>query len=139
MDESRLFSGQRGRLPRRKTIALADMILKGEKQKLPIDIVFSDDSRLRKLNYRFRGKRPPTDVLAFPTDPDLGILGEIYISIDAARRQAKEYKVTINEEILRLVCHGTLHLCGYNHHRPTDAARMRKLEDRYLSGLAKNA
>jgi len=138
MDESRLFSGQRGRLPRRKAIALADMILKGEKRKLPVNIVFSDDRHLRKLNYRFRGKRHPTDVLAFPTDPDLYILGEIYISIDAARRQAREYKVTIGEEILRLVCHGTLHLCGYNHHRSTDTARMRKRENHYLSGFAKN-
>lgn len=138
MDESQLFSGWRGRLPRRESLALADSILKGEKRKRPVNIIFSDDACLADLNLQFRGLKQPTDVLSFPSDPELGILGEIYISIDTARRQAAEYRATLREEILRLVCHGTLHLCGYDHHDPAQAKTMKAREKYYLDRLMKN-
>ncbi len=135
MDEggSSYFSDQKGRLPRRDAIALADYILKREKQQFPVNIIIADDPTLRKLNKAYRGLARPTDVLSFPADSDLGILGEIYISVDTARRQAADYGATLREEILRLVCHGILHLCGYDHHRPTDEKAMKAREDKYLS------
>ena len=139
MDESNLYSDQKGRLPARESIALADLVLRGEGRKLPVNIIFSDDSRLQDLNFRFRGIQRPTDVLSFPADADLGILGDIYLSIDAARRQAGEYHLTLREEILRLVCHGTLHLCGYDHSRKGNAEEMRKLEEKYLGRYFKDA
>ncbi|MFH1701016.1 MAG: rRNA maturation RNase YbeY [Candidatus Zixiibacteriota bacterium] len=141
MDESRLFSRQRGRLPRKKSIALADYILRKEKAKLSINIIFCDDADVTELNSRFRHQHRSTDVLSFNSDPDLEILGEVYISIETARRQANEYQATLTDEILRLVCHGVLHLCGYEHSAKTEREIMRKLEDRYLSDFpgAKNA
>ncbi len=138
MGESSLFSNQRGRLPRREATALADLVLRGEKQKLSVNIVFSDDSALKDLNFRFRRRKRPTDVLSFAGDPELDILGEIYISIDTARRQAREYGVTLRAEILRLVCHGTLHLCGYDHHEQCDGNKMRTREEKYLGRFLKN-
>lgn len=138
MEESSLFSNQRGRLPRKRATALADLILRGEKKKLPVNIIFSDDAAVEELNHLFRGRKKPTDVLSFAGDPELGILGEIYISIDTARRQAREYGVTLEEEILRLVCHGTLHLCGYDHHEEHDRKRMKAREEKYLGRLKKN-
>ncbi len=127
-----VFSDQRGRLPKREAVALADRILNGEKRRLPVTIIFADDAVLETLNRKYRGKKRPTDVLSFPADPDLEVLGDVYISVETARRQAKEYRATLREEVLRLVCHGTLHLCGYDHHRRTDAARMKAREERYL-------
>jgi probable rRNA maturation factor len=139
MDDCHLFSDRRGRLPRREAVALAGLILKGEKKKLPVNIIFSGDDALEELNLQYRRLGRPTDVLSFPADPELGILGEIYISIDTARRQAREYRGTLREEILRLVCHGTLHLCDYDHHRKAEAALMKKKEDHYLDRFLKNA
>jgi len=139
MEESNLFSDQRGRLPRREAIALADLILRSERKRFPVNIIFSGDAMLADLNSRFRRRRGPTDVLSFPTDPHFKILGEIYISIDAARRQAGEYGVTLREEILRLVGHGVLHLCGYDHHKKVDSDMMRKKERAYLGRYLRNA
>lgn len=130
---SRYFSNQKGRLPRQEAVALADYILRREKRKLPVNIIITDDATLRSLNKTYRGLTRPTDVLSFPADSDLGILGEIYISVNTARRQAAEYGATLREEILRLVCHGVLHLCGYDHHRSADEKAMKAREEKYLS------
>ena len=138
MDESQTFSDQRGRLPHKESARLADIILKKEKKKSPVNIILTDDRYLRDLNYRFRGKDRPTDVLAFPLDADEGLLGEIYISIETARRQAAEYRVTLREEVLRLVVHGTLHLCGYDHHENGETNVIRKREEKYLNEYLKN-
>lgn len=132
MNASRVFSNQRGRLPKRDAGRLADLILAGERRRLPVNIVFTDDVQITQLNTAYRHLKRPTDVLSFPADADEGILGEIYISIDTARRQAADYGATMREEILRLVCHGALHLCGYDHHRRPDIARMKAREDTYL-------
>lgn len=132
-DGSRYFSDQKGRLPKREAVALADYILKREKQKLPVNIIITDDAALRTLNKTYRSLSRSTDVLSFPADSDLGILGEVYISADTARRQAREYGATLREEILRLVSHGVLHLCGYDHKKASDERLMKAREDTYLS------
>jgi len=134
-----LFSNQKGRLPYRQAKAIAAIIIKNERKKYPVNIIFSDDKLLKKLNSRFRRKKRTTDVLSFPADPETGLLGEIYISIDTARRQATTYDTTLGNEVLRLVCHGLLHLCGYDHHRKNDTIVMRAKEDHYLKGFLKNA
>ena len=134
-DGSRYFSDQRGRLPRRESVELADHILRREKQTRPVNIIVVDDAAIRTLNKQYRNRSRPTDVLAFPADPELGILGEVYISVDTARRQAAEYSHRLREEMLRLVAHGVLHLCGYDHEHPTDAAVMKEREDAYLDGI----
>lgn len=135
MDESHTFSDQRGRLPRKEAARLAGIILKKEKKKLPVNIIFTDDKNLRVLNLRFRGKNRPTDVLAFPADPDEDLLGEVYISIDTARRQSYEDRITLKKELLCLVTHGVLHLCGYDHQNDKDAELMRRQENRYISKI----
>lgn len=90
-------------------------------------VVVTGDEQIRKLNKRFRSKNKPTDVLAFPMgdgsrqgEP----FGDVVISYETARRQAREYGAGLAEEITRLLVHGTLHLCGYDHHEPREAARM---------------
>jgi probable rRNA maturation factor len=139
MDEGNLFSNQRGRLPRREAIALTRHILRIEKQKLPVNIIFTDDHTLENLNSRFRKKHRPTDVLSFPADPELGIIGEIYISIDTARQQARDYNAPLREEVLRLVCHGVLHLCGYDHDSEKNTVRMQNKEKQYLDRFMRHA
>ncbi len=132
MEESHLFIEFPGRYPENELIRLADRILRDENQFLPVNIILSSDARLHELNRQFRGKDSPTDVLSFPIDPDLEILGEIYISVETATRQAPEFNNDLENELCRLVCHGALHLCGYDHHNSADEKLMQEKEHYYL-------
>ncbi len=121
------------RVPRQRLQSLARAIGRGEKLR-PGDrasLIFGSDNLLRQLNARWRDNDRPTDVLSFPFDDD-GFLGEIYISVETAARQAVTYEATLSQEYLRLACHGCLHLLGYDHVVDSDAQRMRVAEQRYL-------
>lgn len=103
-----------------------------------IGIVFTDDTEIKRLNQRYRGKNKTTDVLSFSlpegtTDKTVShFLGDIVISLPTTKRQAKEYNYTIAEEVLRLLIHGTLHLCGYEHEGVSSlkARKMLKVQEK---------
>jgi probable rRNA maturation factor len=77
-----------------------------------LSIALVDDPYIQRLNERYRGHDRPTDVLAFPGDVEEGHLGDVVVSVDAARRQAEERKRPGLEELAELVAHGVLHLLG---------------------------
>ncbi len=83
------------------------------------NISFVGDAQMKKLNKKYKGKDYPTDVLSFEinekTPEGKNYIGDIVVNIDQAKRQAKEYKNTTEEEISELVAHGMLHLQGINH------------------------
>lgn len=129
------------RVPSSKIAPLFEMIVEGEAKKRwdgQVNLVFTDDRRMRKLNHDFRSKDRSTDVLSFniddPNDAE-AVFGEIYISVPFARRQAESYGGTMSEEILRLFSHGLLHLFGYDHHETSDSIRMEKRHEYYLRKL----
>jgi len=107
-----------------------------------VTLVLVDNTYIRALNRRWLRRNAPTDVLAFSMTmgPDAaynyGVLGDVYISLEKAREQAKEYGVSFEEEMARLVVHGVLHLVGYDHKKPTDARRMRSREEAFLRNLS---
>lgn len=86
-----------------------------------IDVSLVNDSTIRRLNRRYRKKARPTDVLSFAYGEE-GLLGEIIISEETARRQAKAYGAPYREELRRLVIHGVLHILGYDHGRRMSCA-----------------
>ncbi|MBL0939631.1 MAG: rRNA maturation RNase YbeY [Gemmatimonadaceae bacterium] len=88
-----------------------------------LSITFVSARRMAALNKQHLGHQGPTDVITFAlgTDPVNGVQGDIYICPEVARRQAGEHRVGVREEIARLVVHGTLHACGWEH--PEDDAR----------------
>jgi len=94
-----------------------------------ISVVFCSDAAIRRLNAHFRKIDQATDVLSF-TFGDSDLLGEIYISLQRAAAQAKEYGMTHQEEILRLFIHGFYHLVGYDHKKDTGYKEMEKKEKR---------
>jgi len=112
-------------------------------------IVIADDATIRELNRQHRGVDATTDVLAFAFSeaaedsggefvlpPDSARdLGEIIISLPQAARQADEQKHPLERELGLLVCHGVLHLLGYDHESPEDEAKMRALEAAALAML----
>ncbi|HKR59842.1 MAG TPA: rRNA maturation RNase YbeY [Pyrinomonadaceae bacterium] len=107
--------------------------------KKPCDatIAFVSDRQIQDLNKRFRGIDKATDVLSFPAGEEVGAtsvnLGDIAISLERAAIQAKENRLTRDQEIAQLILHGLLHLCGYDHE--TDTGQMNRLELRLRKQL----
>ena len=92
-----------------------------------IELIFVDDKEIQELNKTYRQKDKPTDVLSFPLEDMPGMpLGSIIISIDTAKKQAKEFGHSTEEEIKLLFIHGLLHLLGYDHE--VDNGEMREKE-----------
>ncbi|HLK85031.1 MAG TPA: rRNA maturation RNase YbeY [Candidatus Binataceae bacterium] len=136
-------------------------------QHCELSIVIADDAFVHALNREFRGKDRPTDVLSFPqweggeagagrerrgairaaplpaappamTAPSLSAqLGDVVISVDTARRQARRLGVAPAARIRTLLVHGMLHLLGYDHERsPAEARRMFARERELAAALA---
>ena len=127
------------RFGRQRVLRLAQTILDliGESS-ADLGLSFVGDRRMRGLNHRFRGKDRSTDVLAFasreartPASPvSTQLLGDIVISVPTALRQAKEGHRSLEEEIVALLIHGALHLCGYDHERGHAESRRMRREER---------
>ncbi|MBC5823652.1 MAG: rRNA maturation RNase YbeY [Candidatus Eremiobacteraeota bacterium] len=103
-----------------------------------LTIVLAGDGFIRKLNRRYRRQDRATDVLSFEIGAGCAAgepFGDVVISVETARRQAKQYDADVRTEMLRLLVHGTLHLCGYDHKGRTEAARMGALTSRLLQTL----
>ena len=118
---------------------LAKRVLAGEETgRCDVTVILVDNAYIRALNRRWRKRNAPTDVLSFAMNlgPDAaynyGVLGDVYISVERAREQAREYGVSFREELARLVVHGVLHLAGYDHEKPAEARRMRSREETFL-------
>jgi rRNA maturation RNase YbeY len=124
---------------KRKPIqVLVETILTSERAALGVDVILVDDKFMRRLNRQFTGRQGTTDVLAFPMRGDdtipveHGSLGDIYVSLEQAKRQAAQYSVRFEEEVALLVTHGVLHLLGYDHQDENQEDIMREKEKMYL-------
>ena len=82
-------------------------------ESISIEIIFCDDNHLSKLKMKYFNEDVLTDVLAFPIKNDTILESEVYISYDRALANSKEFDVSLNNEIVRLIVHGLLHLLGY--------------------------
>ena len=131
-----IISDSLKRTPRKKILKLMSAIVKKEAApNSSVNINFINDYRMSRLNEEFRKKTGATDVLSFNLDEDEGpdsVLGEIYISTDTAEKNGIWNKLSYTEEILRLCCHGFLHLLGYDHENKKDRKIMEDKENYYL-------
>jgi rRNA maturation RNase YbeY len=73
------------------------------------------DDEIRELNRRYLGRDQPTDVIAFTLGGPEDLVGDVYVGMEQARRQAEELGISPSVEILRLAVHGTLHVLGHDH------------------------
>jgi probable rRNA maturation factor len=107
-----------------------------------VSLTFLDDRGIRALNRDYLGRDRPTDVIAFslhePGDPPLG---DVYVGYEQARRQAGELTVPLEEELLRLAIHGTLHVLGYDHPEGADGSEgeMFRLQEEILRAVLPEA
>lgn len=101
-----------------------------------ISIVFCSDEKLLELNIKFLSHDYYTDILTFHmSEDDQIIAGELYISLERVRENAKSLKEDFLREIHRVIIHGILHMIGYNDHGKEDKIRMRTAEDEALRQL----
>lgn len=101
-----------------------------------ISIKLGSSQESQALNLEYLQKDYPTDVLSFPLQQQLPggfYLGDIFICFPLAQEQALKFDIPPNNELLRLMIHGILHLAGYDHEQ--DAGEMEKLQERLLSDL----
>jgi probable rRNA maturation factor len=141
--ESARWSGRRGVQPLlRRAIAGASTTLPAKTARstsgAELAIVLTNDSAIRKLNRTWRGKNEPTNVLAFPADPQAGphrLLGDIVIAYETLAREAKAERKPFDHHLAHLAVHGFLHLCGYDHESDRQAATMERLETAILARL----
>jgi probable rRNA maturation factor len=122
---------------RRELKSFVEKIFKLEARALrSIQFIFCSDKYLLQINRQFLSRDYLTDVISFDLSSDKFVEGEVYISVDRIRKNAKIFKRPISEEIHRVIFHGTLHLCGYTDSTEVTKAQMSKLEDRYLNAYS---
>jgi probable rRNA maturation factor len=99
-----------------------------------VAVVLAHDETLRHLNRRWRGLDRATDVLSFGYDEggDDEVDGDLVVSLERVRAQARRFRVTPGRELARLVVHGALHLAGLDHQGTAERRRMRAREERVL-------
>jgi rRNA maturation RNase YbeY len=99
-----------------------------------VNYILTNDHILLQLNKEYLRHHTLTDIITFDLSEKEGVItGDIYISVDRARENAREYKVTLFEELKRLMIHGVLHLMGYRDKTAEEKVQMRAKEEFYLS------
>lgn len=131
-----LFNGSSyGRIPRRRiTEAMVRACLHEGIVDAEIAVIILDNPEIQELNRQFLQHDYPTDVITFTLE-ESPLEGEIYIGAEIAAEHAKEYRVTITNELTRLAVHGVLHLAGHDDDTTEKREAMNKLETHYIELL----
>ena len=103
-----------------------------------LNYVFCSDKYLLEINKQFLDHNYYTDIISFDLSEVSGqLIGEVYISVDRVKDNAKTHGASFTEELLRVIFHGALHFCGYKDKKPADAKKMRQMEDLWLTAYMK--
>lgn len=115
-------------------------LFKKEKKALEtIDYIFCSDEHLLQINRDFLQHDYYTDIITFDlSNPGSGIISEVYISVDRVKDNALTHGTTFEKEMLRVLFHGALHLCGYKDKKPKDIALMREKEEYYIQSYLRS-
>jgi rRNA maturation RNase YbeY len=134
------LTDKRHALDSRDVRRVIQSVFRGEKAPgKHIDVIFCRDKEIIVLNKEFKGSRKSTDVLAFDLSnrENPSYLGEVYVNLQMARRQAALFKVPYMEEVKRLAIHGVLHLLGFRDDTTANRARMWEHQESYLENGSK--
>jgi len=103
-----------------------------------LQYVFCSDTFLLDINKRFLNHNFYTDIISFDLSEQKGrLIGDVYISIDRVKENAKTEGNLYTHELLRVIFHGALHFCGYKDKKPADQKTMRSMEDKWLKAYLK--
>ena len=104
-----------------------------------LQYIFCSDKYLLGINKSYLQHDYYTDIISFDLSETKGkLIGEVYISIDRVKDNAKTHKTSLKEELLRVIFHGALHFCGYKDKKPADIKKMRSQEDKWLKFYQKS-
>ena len=123
-------------LPQKNKVrSLIKKVCQSEKKKLGfINCVFCSDEYLLKINKKYLKHDTYTDIITFDyAEQTDNIEGDLYVSLDRINENAQKYKVDKNEELLRIIIHGLLHLIGYSDKSKKEKLMMSEKENKYLS------
>ncbi|WP_226643191.1 rRNA maturation RNase YbeY [Microbulbifer variabilis] len=113
--------------------------LSGQREEAELAVRIVDEEESQQLNFQYRGKDKPTNVLSFQTDfpaeLNLPMLGDLVICAPVVEKEARQQNKTIEAHWAHMLVHGTLHLLGYDHIEESDAEIMEKLETGLLIHL----
>lgn len=117
----------------------AEAALEEVEQDCELSIRLVDEDESAELNYRYRGKNGPTNVLSFPFEAPVALeprlLGDLVICVPVVEKEAREQSKALNDHWAHMVVHGCLHLLGYDHIEEHEAEQMEALEIRILHSL----
>ena len=117
---------------------ISTIIESEDKNEGEINYIFCDDDYLHKINMEYLQHDDLTDIISFDYCVGNEINGDIFISVGRVAENAKEYEVTLEAELLRVMAHGILHYCGYKDKSEEDAALMRSKENEKMKMFAIN-
>ncbi len=115
---------------------IKEVIEKEKKTSGDLSFIITNDEVVKKINIQFLEHHYYTDVISFDYNSADVVNGEIYISIDTVKKNALNYKVSLKQEIVRVMIHGVLHLVGYNDKEKGEKVIIGRMEDKWLSKLA---
>lgn len=118
----------------RKALKNIEKVIRNEKRiSGDLNFILCSNKEILELNRKYLKHNYFTDVIAFGYESETSINGEVYISIDTVKENAYNYKVSLREELLRVMIHGTLHLCGHDDKTERERNEMGKIEDKWLN------
>ena len=101
-----------------------------------INYIFCDDAFLLKLNVEYLNHDTLTDIISFDNSIGKIIQGDIFISVERVADNAKDFNVSLQEELHRVMVHGVLHFCGYKDKSESESMLMQQKENHYIKQLA---
>ena len=101
-----------------------------------INYIFCDDAFLLKLNVEYLNHDTLTDIISFDNSIGKIIQGDIFISVERVADNAKDFNVSLQEELHRVMVHGVLHFCGYKDKSESESMLMKQKENHYIKQLA---
>jgi probable rRNA maturation factor len=122
--------------PARVETVLRRVLAEEDVAEAELSVAFVGDDAIARLNQEYLLHEGPTDVISFPLhEPGRPLLGDIYIGAQQAERQARDFGVPFDVELLRLAVHGTLHVLGYDHPEgdDRDASPMYRRQEELLA------
>ena len=120
---------------RKISIWLKKAIAEEGKKTGSLNYVFVSDKVILDLNKKYLKHDYPTDIITFDNSSGDTVSGEMYISIDTVKANATEYCVDFYGELLRVMLHGILHLCGHKDDTADEQEQMRATEDKYIQNF----
>lgn len=112
---------------------LSVVIVSEKKNEGEINYIFCDDEYLHKINVEYLNHDTLTDIISFDYTVGNEISGDIFVSVERVEDNAKDFNVSFDEELKRVLAHGILHYCGYKDKSDADAELMRSKEDEKIA------